>query len=266
MMSGLSPFKEALMYSRFFWHEFRSDAPEKTKEFLMKLFPAWTHEVGAGPFGPYHMFSQEGRAWIGLMQRQSDQSPMAHVHAYVSVDDIEATAGAVTAAGGEILAPPFEIPTQGRALVAQDPSGGVLSLMQSDHPVLEDPRPRGPGQIMWNELATRNAAAALAFYQAVCGWTSTRATMDQEYYFFSDAGQQNHSGVLPMVGETWGDLPSHWMPYFEVANADAAQAQVHDLGGKVVVQPFDIPKVGRILVVAEPGGCAFSLIQGADEA
>jgi predicted enzyme related to lactoylglutathione lyase len=45
-----------------------------------------------------------------------------------------------------------------------------------------------------------------------------------------------------------------------VADTDAAVAKVAELGGSVVVEPFDTP-AGRIALVTDPQGAAFSVIQ-----
>ena len=48
-------------------------------------------------------------------------------------------------------------------------------------------------------------------------------------------GDRTVGGIMPMVGDDWGDLPSHWMIYFAVADTDAAAARVTELGGAVSV-------------------------------
>jgi len=67
-----------------------------------------------------------------------------------------------------------------------------------------------------------------------------------------------------MEGDDWGDLPSHWMVYFAVDDTDATAARVTELGGVVSVPPFDAP-VGKMAVVNDPDGNAFSIIAFAGE-
>jgi uncharacterized protein len=50
--------------------------------------------------------------------------------------------------------------------------------------------------------------------------------------------------------------PSHWLPYFQVAQADTAIAAVR--GGSVVQQAEDTP-FGRIGIVADPFGARLAL-------
>ena len=53
-------------------------------------------------------------------------------------------------------------------------------------------------------------------------------------------------------------VPNHWQVYFQVADPDAAVAKAAQLGGAVVVQPFDLP-VGRLAVISDPqGACSAS--------
>src|SRR5690348_7588250 len=49
------------------------------------------------------------------------------------------------------------------------------------------------------------------------------------------------------------------MAHVEVANVDKSVARVRELGGKVYVEPQDIPKVGRFAVIADPQGASISL-------
>jgi hypothetical protein len=50
--------------------------------------------------------------------------------------------------------------------------------------------------------------------------------------------------------------------YFGTDDADAAAAKAAELGGAVVVPPFDTP-VGRIAVLGDPQGAVFSVIKSA---
>jgi hypothetical protein len=60
-------------------------------------------------------------------------------------------------------------------------------------------------------------------------------------------------------------VPNHWHVYFAVADADATVAKIKQLGGSVVVEPFDTP-IGKMAVVADPQGAVFSLFQAAPPA
>ncbi len=54
-------------------------------------------------------------------------------------------------------------------------------------------------------------------------------------------------------------MPSHWLPYFAVADTDATCTRVLELGGIVQVPPKDI-EVGRFAVITDPHGAAFAVM------
>jgi predicted enzyme related to lactoylglutathione lyase len=53
------------------------------------------------------------------------------------------------------------------------------------------------------------------------------------------------------------DVPEHWGVTFAVEDADATAARASELGGQVVVPPFDAPWV-RMSVIADPQGATFT--------
>jgi hypothetical protein len=59
------------------------------------------------------------------------------------------------------------------------------------------------------------------------------------------------------------DTPAHWSVTFAVDDADATAAKATELGGKVIVPPFDAPwstaaYTIRITVIGDPQGATFS--------
>jgi predicted enzyme related to lactoylglutathione lyase len=58
--------------------------------------------------------------------------------------------------------------------------------------------------------------------------------------------------------------PPHWNLYIAVASADDAAAHAAELGGKVVVPPFDVMSFGRMAVIMDPTGAAFCLWEPKD--
>ncbi len=78
-------------------------------------------------------------------------------------------------------------------------------------------------------------------------------------YQMIKVGDRVVGGIMPMLGDEWGDLPSHWMVYFAVDDTDATAARIVELGGSVSVEPFDMG-VGRMAVCNDPDGNAFSII------
>ena len=77
----------------------------------------------------------------------------------------------ISDAGGEMLAPPFDVFDSGRMAVVKDPTGAVLSLWQPrKHPGAT--WGTDPGAMLWNELLTRDTATASQFYARAFGWAA----------------------------------------------------------------------------------------------
>jgi uncharacterized protein len=51
------------------------------------------------------------------------------------------------------------------------------------------------------------------------------------------------------------DTPPHWSVTFSVEDTDAAAAGAAELGGRVIVPPFDAP--GSRLIISDPQGATF---------
>jgi predicted enzyme related to lactoylglutathione lyase len=79
-----------------------------------------------------------------------------------------------------------------------------------------------------------------------------------EYTEFSVNGQPS-IGMMPMPPQVPAEVPSYWMPYFQVANVDEGAAKAKSLGGTVVVPPSNIPDAGRFSVLNDPQGAMFAI-------
>jgi hypothetical protein len=179
---------------------------------------------------------------------------------YVAVDDLEASAAKVTAAGGSILVAPMDIPVAGRMAFVLDPTGAAIGLWQAG-----EHRGAGivsePGAWCWNELVTPDVPAAAAFYQAVFGWQALTVPSGgaTEYTMFATGPNPEDSvaGALtpPMTG-----IPAYWGVYFAVADLDAAIAQAVQLGASAVAPPIETP-AGRLVPLTDPQGVFVNIIQ-----
>ncbi len=62
---------------------------------------------------------------------------------------------------------------------------------------------------------------------------------------------------LNPIAEDQPDVPAHWSVTFAVDDADATAKRATELGGQVVVPPFDAPWV-RMTVITDPQGATFT--------
>lgn len=56
-------------------------------------------------------------------------------------------------------------------------------------------------------------------------------------------------------------MPAMWLTYVVVEALEAARSRAERLGGQVVAPLIEVPKVGRIAVIADPTGGHFGLFQ-----
>ena len=66
------------------------------------------------------------------------------------------------------------------------------------------------------------------------------------------------AGAMTMGEEFPAEVPTNWLPYFVVSNAQAASDSAIELGGGVQVPPFDTP-MGPMAVLADPTGAVFAV-------
>ena len=111
------------------------------------------------------------------------------------------------------------------------------------------------GIFYWNELMTGDVDAAKRFYEAAMGWTFDDMPMpDGGTYTIAKVGDTNVGGMLNTAGTEMANLPEHWFSYIAVDDIDARCEAAKAAGGKIARGPFDVPGVGRIAMIQQPGG------------
>ena len=123
------------------------------------------------------------------------------------------------------------------------------------------------GEPIWYELLTRDLSVTAPFYSAVLGWRIVDAGMgDAPAYSFIKHGEGAHGdvgGAMQLTADMLaGGARPMWATYFCVEDVDAAAARIAELGGKVLMPPFDIENVGRMSFVADPQGNPFYVMRG----
>ncbi|MXV89128.1 MAG: VOC family protein [Acidimicrobiia bacterium] len=218
----------------------------------------WTAEASTEPEAMgYTVFKLGDAAVAGLGPTFGDMPP--HWNTYVTVANVDAAVATAAAAGGQVMAEPFDVFDAGRMAVIADPGGAALSLWQSRDHIGAEVRME-PNTLCWHELNTRDPEAATAFLGTLFGWEARPVGAPGMDYTELRLGETGVAGLIVM-DENWpADVPSHWMVYFAVSDCGAAAARVAELGGEVHVPPTDIPGVGQFSVVADPHGAVFSVI------
>lgn len=110
------------------------------------------------------------------------------------------------------------------------------------------------GHFYWNELMTRDADKAKKFYGDAIGWAYDAMPMPEGTYWVAKVGDKPVGGIFTMSGPDFAGAPESWMSYLAVDDIDARLKKATAAGAKIMRQPFDVPNVGRIAMVQEPGG------------
>jgi predicted enzyme related to lactoylglutathione lyase len=171
---------------------------------------------------------------------------------------------------------PFDVGDAGRMAVFSDPEGAAFCVWQAK-------RHKGAriineaGSLNFNGLNTRDVESAKSFYYSVFGWRTLTVAGGVEMWTlpgYGDYLERDDPGlrervaamgvpgfedVVASINPISGDQPDvrpHWSVTFAVDDADATAQKAAELGGKVLVAPFDAPWV-RTTVIADPQGATF---------
>jgi predicted enzyme related to lactoylglutathione lyase len=213
--------------------------------------------------GGYGFFMKDGKMVAGIGPVQSDEGHPAW-SSYIKVEDADATAEKTKAAGGSVFFGPADLPNDsGRVAMLRDPEGAFIGVVQQQrHPGAQVVNELGTWN--WNNLMTRDLDGAKDFYGKVFGWTATHNEQAPDFvWMWQVEGQrwpEGLAGLMEMGSDMPAEAPPYWQVYLMVEDLDEAIEKTKSSGGRVVFGPQEIP-VGRIAVLFDPQGAAFSLIE-----
>jgi uncharacterized protein len=240
------------------WVDLQTTDQPAAKAFYTGLF-GWTYDDQPMGEGAVYSMAKLGDQDVAAIAPQSPELKAAGVppmwNTYIAVDSADDAAAKVEAAGGQVAMPPFDVMDAGRMAFVTDPSGAAVAFWQANQHIGAS-LVNESGTLTWNELITTDPAAA-KFYEQVLGVTTSTMDMGTGAYTLFHVGDQMVGGSTPPPME---GVPNHWHVYFAVDDADATAAKAAELGGSVMVAPFDSP-VGRMAVLTDPQGAVFSIIK-----
>lgn len=245
------------------WYELVTADADAAKAFYDDVI-GWTIEARPAGEMDYRMIvAADGTNVGGVAGLGPDTPPAAATpgwRVYFGVDDVDATAAAITSAGGGIAIPPFDLPGVGRMALAADPQGIAFFVMRGAIEGESTAYERsGMGKCNWNELATPDQSAANAFYASVFGWTyPDRMPMGEmgDYVFIEDAGQQIGATMTAVAN----GAPPNWYFYFRAADIELAAETVRRRGGTVHMSPQEVPGGDRVILASDPAGLMFGVV------
>lgn len=246
----------------FCWPELSSKDQRAAEKFYTSLF-GWTiKETPMGPDAHYTIFLKDDHdvAALTQMDKAQDSSGIpSNWLSYVSTTNVDASVEKAKSLGGTLIAGPFDVMEHGRMAVLNDPTGATFALWQAKAHA-GAARMDQPYSLVWTELMTPDPKQSTPFYTGLFGWGTETMPMGTFDYTLWKRGKDSAGGMMQITPEM-GKMPAHWMPYFGVTDADATTKKAKDLGGQAMVEPRDIPNVGRFAILTDPTGAHFSILQ-----
>jgi uncharacterized protein len=260
------------------WVDASEPDPDAAVDFYRGVF-GWELEdvMPPGSEAKYFIGRLNGRnaAAVGSIPESLPQT--ATWNTYVWVDSADETAAKVRDAGGDAVMEPFDVMNSGRMAVFTDPEGAAFGVWEA-----KEHKGAGVvnehGSLNFNGLNTRDVEGAKKFYGSVFGWQTLDVGGGAEMWTlpgYGDYLERDNPDLRKQMAEAGApegyedvvasinpipddqpDTPPHWSVTFAVDDADATAAKATDLGGKVIVPPFDAPWV-RTTVLADPQGATF---------
>jgi uncharacterized protein len=260
------------------WVDTSQPDPEAAVTFYSDLF-GWEFRdaMPPGSEGKYFIARIRGRDVAAVGSVPETAPPTAMWNTYIWVDSADRTASDVRDAGGQALMEPFDVMDAGRMAVFADPEGAAFCVWQA-----KENKGAGivneAGSLNFNGLNTRDVEGARSFYGSVFGWQTLTLGGAGEMWTlpgYGDYLEQSNPGLREQIAQAGAppgfedvvatinpilddqpDVAAHWSVTFAVDDADATAAKATDLGGEVIVPPFNAPWV-RMTVIADPQSATF---------
>ncbi|MFD6966778.1 VOC family protein [Streptomyces sp. NPDC059979] len=226
----------------------------------------WTFGEASSEYGNYTQAYSDGKAVAAVVPPMPGVDAPSQWCLYFASPDAAATAGKVTASGGEVLMGPMQVGAFGTMLIAKEPSGAVFGVWQpGEHKGFE--KMGEPGSYAWAEVFTRDPDKPDAFLPQVFPYDAQQmdagddpAAAGMDFKVFSVNGPENPVlGRMKMDDDFPPEVPPYIQIYFGVPDCDEAVAKTKKHGGKLHFGPMDSP-FGRFAAVTDQQGAAFAVI------
>lgn len=248
----------------FCWFELATRDQNGARTFYSKLFGYEPSDSPMGDGQTCTILKLAGRDAAALYAMRAQDHPPAtpsHWLAYVAVENADAAAAKVKAAGGQVMLEPFDVMEHGRMAACVDPLGAAFAVWQAkQHTGIGVAGEHGA--FAWCQLnaPTGGRDKAKKFYTEALGWTFRDDPMPTGDAYTTWLGADGpRGGMMPMPSGV--EAPAHWLVYFATSDVDATAARTKELGGQCVVPPTDIPGMGRFAVLQDPQGAFFAVVK-----
>lgn len=251
------------MASSFIWYELLTTDTAAAEAFY-KAVVGWDSEPFPGADMNYTVFNAGKRGVAGAMLLPEEAKAMGTPPCwmgYIHAKDVDAATASVKKAGGAVHREPSDIPGVGRFSVVADPQGAAFMLMTPSGPDEPPAPPATPGHVGWHELLAGEYKAAFDFYSKQFGWNKVQDfDMGGEmgiYLIFGTGGEQGVGGIMTKPPQVAAPA---WQFYFNVPDIRAGAKRITDNGGKITVEPMEVPGGSWIVNAQDPQGAHFALL------
>jgi predicted enzyme related to lactoylglutathione lyase len=236
------------------WYDLLTEDVEGARQFYGELF-GWrfTGVDGGDAVTIARVNGREVAAIVSLEGTQQEIDGAAWFSS-VSVSDVD-DASARARRGGTLNVEPRDLPNRGRYAVIHDPLGAAFVLLRATGGDPVDRDDFEPGEFLWTELWTTDARQAVAYYEAVLGYTAEFMGVEPRPYFLMSRDGEPRAGIGELPP---GEARAAWVPYITVTDAQAIADRVEGLGGELLVAP-DAMIRGSAAVMADPSGAIFAV-------
>ena len=256
--------------SNFIWYELMTSDPAGAARFYGAVVGwtiAATRDPAAGDVDYRMIVRGDGGNAGGVLALGADMlagGARPGWMGYLEVDDVDSTLAAIKADGGAVHMPATDLPV-GRIAMVSDPQGAHFYVMDPIPPEGMETQESDVFSVTeaqhmrWNELATSDSDAAIAFYRKHFGWGQEGA-MDMGplgSYRFLQRGEVMIGAVMPLME---GNPVPMWNFYIGVDDIDRAHAAVTANGGTVTSEPMEIPGGEYAMNGIDPQGAPFGLV------
>jgi predicted enzyme related to lactoylglutathione lyase len=242
---------------KFIWADLVTDDVLVARKFYAQLF-GWSF----WDMGDYTIALNDERPLCGMFQRLRPKDRVAEPRwfGYISVGSVERAQGAVTKAGGRVLAAPRQMPKRGDQAVFADPEGAVFGVVKSSAGDPEDFLAE-PGEWIWIQLLSRDARKAAEFYRKVAGYDVVENTANNRLNDYVLTSKGYARATVRTIPSANTQVQPTWLPFVRVKNVGESVAQAKQLGGKVRIEPKPELFDGKVAVIADPTGAVIGILE-----
>jgi predicted enzyme related to lactoylglutathione lyase len=252
----------------FIWYELLTSDIAGAKRFYDAVV-GWNIQDKSDFPNDYRMIGRSDGKFAGGAMQLSEESKEHGARpcwlGYILVPDVDASVASISAEGGQVHMPAFDIPGVGRVAMVTDPQGAPFYIMKPQPPE-GDPdaksdvfSPTEAQRVRWNELSTTDQDGAIDFYKRQFGWNQEGAMPMGEMgdYRFIQANGVNIGAIMRKPPQR---PVSVWSYYIGVDDIDRAIQAITEGGGQVLNGPNEIPGGEFALNGMDPQGAAFGIV------